>query len=102
MFKLKVGDEIIVRSGREKGKKSKIDKVYPNKNMIIAAGLNIYKRHKKATANTKAGIYEIARPINIAKIALICPKCSKPTRIHFSFEGKTKQRICAKCKGVLK
>ena len=101
MFKFKKGDEIIITSGRDKGKKSKIDKVLASENKIIASGINVYKRHKKVSQNKAAGIYEITRPIDVAKIAIICPKCSKPTKIGFKIDGKTKQRVCKKCKGSI-
>lgn len=101
MFKFKKGDEIIVTSGRDKGKKSKIDRVLSRENKIMASGINVYKRHKKVSQNKAAGIYEIIRPIDVAKIAIICPKCSKQTKVGFKIEGKTKLRICKKCKGTI-
>jgi large subunit ribosomal protein L24 len=101
MFKFKKGDEIRVISGRDKGKKSKIDKVITKENKIIASGINVYKRHKKVSPNKPAGIYESVRPIDVSKIAIICPKCNKPTKVGFKIEGKTKQRICKKCKGSI-
>lgn len=102
MFKYKVGDEVIVTTGRDRGKKGKIDKVLAYKNSIIVGGINVYKRHKKATRNRAAGIYEIARPMLVNKVAIICPKCTKATKISFVFQGKVKNRICKKCKGIFK
>lgn len=102
MFKFKVGDEIVVTAGRDKGKKGKVEKIYLRENKLSVAGVNVYKRHRKATRTTKSGIYETLRPITTANIALICPKCNKITRVGFSRDGKTKNRICKKCKGVLK
>lgn len=101
MFKFKVADLVLVTTGRDKGKKGKIEKVLTFDNKIRVAGVNIYKRHKKVTKNQAAGIYEITRPIDVAKIALICPKCQKQTRVGFVLEGKIKKRICKKCKGGL-
>lgn len=101
MLKFKKGDEVQIKTGRDKGKKGKIEKILKNENMIVVSGVNIYKRHRKATRNLKAGIYEITRPILPSKAALICPKCGKTTRVGFKFEGKTKNRICKKCKGVI-
>ncbi len=101
MYKLKVGDEVQIQIGRDKGKKGKIEKVYARENKVTVAGINVYKRHKKVTRNQAAGIYEIVRPIDASKVALICPKCGKLTRIGFKEDGKTKNRICKKCKGVI-
>jgi len=101
MFKFKVNDEVQVVSGRDKGKKGKVEKVLPFENKLIISGVNIYKRHRKATRNQSAGIYEVARPISVSKVRVICPKCAKLTRVGFIIEGKTKNRFCKKCKGSL-
>ena len=101
MYKFKKGDEVQITTGRDKGKKGKIEKILKNENMLVVSGVNIYKRHRKATRNLKAGIYEITRPILSSKVALICPKCGKTARVGIKLEGKTKNRICKKCKGVI-
>jgi len=77
MFKFKVGDEVLVTSGRDKGKKGKVEKVFPSEYKLVVSKVNIYKRHRKATRQRGAGIYEIARPISVSKVAIICPKCAK-------------------------
>ena len=99
MFKFKVGDEVQVTAGRDKGKKGKVQKIFPKLDKITVDSVNIYKRHKKVSRSQAAGIYEITRPVDVAKIALICPKCTKLTRVGFQVEGKNKVRICKKCKG---
>lgn len=101
MFKFKVGDEVVVTSGRDKGKRGKIAKVLVKEAKLVVEGLNIYKRHKKVSAKSPAGIYQIARPIPTANVAIVCPKCGKPTRVGFTYEGRTKYRICKKCQGRL-
>lgn len=101
MNKFKKGDEIQVTAGKDKGKKGKIEKVIATENKVVVGGVNTYKRHRKVTRSQPAGIFEVVRPIDIAKIALICPKCSKQTKVGFKLDGKTKQRICKKCKGVI-
>jgi large subunit ribosomal protein L24 len=101
MFKFKVGDEVVVTAGKDKGKKSKIEKILKAENKVVAPSVNIYKRHRKATRNQASGIYEVTRPLPVANIAIICPKCSKQTRVGFEIEGKSKYRICKKSKGRL-
>jgi len=101
MFKFKVSDEVLITAGRDKGKKGKIQKVLTGENKVVVTGVNIYKRHRKATRSQKAGIYEITRPVPVANVAIICPKCSKPTRVGFLTEGSVKFRICGKCKGKI-
>lgn len=101
MYKFRVGDEAIITAGRDKGKKGKIEKVFPKETKVVITGTNVYKRHKKVTRSQAAGIYDIQRPIPVANIAIICPKCGKQTRIGFKTEGKIKNRFCKKCKGVI-
>jgi len=101
MFKFKVGDEVQITAGRDKSKKGKIERIFLKENKVVVAGVNTYKRHRKVTRTQPAGIYEISRPLPVANIAIICPKCSKVTRVAFAIEGKTKNRICKKCKGVI-
>ena len=102
MFKYKAGDQVLITAGKDKGKKSKIEKVLPKENKLIIGGINVYKRHKKASRNEKAGIFEIIRPVPVSNVAIICPKCSKPTRVGFIETKTDKNRICKKCKGILK
>lgn len=101
MYKFKVGDQVQVRSGRDKGKSGKIEKILLKENKAVIGGINIYKRHKKISKNKPAGIFEVERPLPIPNAAIICPKCSKPTRIGFVIEGNVKNRICKKCQGRL-
>lgn len=101
MFKFKVGDEILITAGRDKGQKGKVQRVYLQESKLTVGGVNIYKRHKKATRNQGAGIFEVTRPISTAAVAIICSKCGKPTKVGFKVTGKTKERICKKCGGVI-
>jgi len=101
MFKFKIGDEVKITTGKDKGKTGKIEKIFAHENKLVVTGVNIYKRHKKVTKSEPAGIYEITRPIDVSKIALICPKCQKITKVGFELDVKSKKRICKICKGVL-
>lgn len=101
MLKLKVGDQVAVIAGKDKGKKGKIEKIFKRENKIIIAGVNVYKRHRKATKSRGSGIYEFPRPLIANNVSLICPKCTKKTKVGFETESKIKYRICKKCKGRL-
>lgn len=97
-MKLKKGDQIIVTIGKDKGRKGKIDSVDPKEATVVVPGLNIYKRHqKKRDEQHPGGIIEYARPFSMGKVALICPKCGKQTRIGYVVTKKDKERICKKC-----
>lgn len=100
--KLKKGDEVKVVVGKDKGKTGKIEKVMPDKNAVLVTGVNQYKRHFKARAHgQKSEIVTITKPLGIANIALVCPKCHLITRAGFLLTGDSKKRICRKCKGEI-
>lgn len=101
-MKLKKGDQVIITLGKDRGKKGKIEKVLSSKNAVVLPGLNTFKRHlKKRDEKNPGGIIEFTRPVSIANVSLICPKCGKPTRVGYSVNGKNKSRICRKCEATI-
>ena len=104
-MKIKKKDKVIVTAGKDKGKTAVVDKIFPRKGVVLLAGTNLYKKHLKPRGEGKpGGIVEIPRPLPIANIALICPKCGQPTRIGYQFSGKQKKeklRICRKCHNLI-
>ena len=99
MLKLKTGDLVKVMSGKDKGREGKIEKIFPKEGTVIIPEMNIFKKHVKGVSGQKGGIYDIPRPIPLAKIALVCPKCKKPTRVGFKFAGKERRKHCDKARG---
>lgn len=77
--KFKKGDQVLVTSGRDKGKTSEIVKLLPKKGAAIVKGIALYKRHRKATQNAAGGIIEAERPVPFAKLMLI--EAGKPVRV---------------------
>ena len=101
-MKIKKGDEIIVTVGKDRGKRGKVERVFAKENAVLVLGVNIYKRHaKKRDEKTPSGIIDFPRPLSLGKVALLCPKCKKPTRVGFITGDKEKQRICKKCKQLI-
>ena len=97
MIKFKTGDTVKITAGKDKGREGKIEKVIPSVLKILIPEVNIYKKHVKGFGDVKGGVYPIPRPMGFGKIALICPKCKKITRVGFKFAGEDKVRICKKC-----
>lgn len=97
MLKFRVGDKVKITAGKDKGREGEIERLFPGSSMALIPGINMYKRHVKGRPGQKGGIYDIPRPLSLAKIALICPKCKKPTRVGFKILGDEKIRICRKC-----
>jgi large subunit ribosomal protein L24 len=98
MLKFKVGDNVKVTSGKDKGREGKIEKIFPKAYLALIPGINEYKKHLKGTQGQKGGIYDIPRPLPFSNIALVCPKCNKVTRVGIRIVGSDKVRICVKCK----
>ncbi|OGY23776.1 MAG: 50S ribosomal protein L24 [Candidatus Woykebacteria bacterium RBG_13_40_7b] len=98
-MKLKVSDEVIVKIGKDKGKKGRIEKSYPKSNKLLVAGVNLYKKHvKKGKKTMQAGIIDIPKPISASNVTLVCPKCNLPTKVGYVFSDNKKLRSCKKCK----
>jgi large subunit ribosomal protein L24 len=97
-MKIKKGDQIIVTAGKDRGRKGKVDAVDPRGLTVTVPGVNIYKRHeKKKDEKRQGGILEFARPLPMGKVALVCPKCGKQTRVGYVVIKREKERICKKC-----
>ncbi len=93
MNRLSVGDQVIVISGNDKNKRGKITRVLREKNSVVVEGINVVKRHLKATPQRPGGVLEVEAPIHASKVMLVDPKTNKPTRVSYKLEDGKKQRI---------
>ncbi|MDP4001467.1 MAG: 50S ribosomal protein L24 [bacterium] len=101
-MKLLKGDNIIMLSGKDRGKKAKILAVIPESGKVILEGLNMIKRHTKPRQQGKSGqIVSKERAVSASSVAIICKSCGKATRVGYSIDGDTKIRICKKCKSAV-
>jgi large subunit ribosomal protein L24 len=97
MLKFKIGDTVKITVGKDKGREGKIEKIFPKEKTVIIPTANLFKKHVKGMGERKSGIYDIPRPLPFSKIALVCSKCKKITRVGFRILEKEKVRICRKC-----
>jgi large subunit ribosomal protein L24 len=99
---VKKGDTALVMSGKNKGKKGRVLSVSPVAEKVTIEGINIVKRHTKPSKKyAQGGIIEKEGPLHISNVMLVCPKCSKPTRIgNAVLDNGKKLRTCHKCKEV--
>lgn len=81
MLKFKIGDSVKITAGKDKGREGKIEKILVDAKKALIPGINLYKKHVKGFGDVKGGIYDIPRALNFGKIALVCPKCKKITRV---------------------
>lgn len=101
-MKLRVGDNVLVTAGKDKGRQGKIEKIFPKKGVVLVPGLNVYKKHKKGLGGQKGGIIEFSRPLQLANIALVCPNCGKQTRVGVMVDKTGEHsRVCRKCKKII-
>jgi large subunit ribosomal protein L24 len=97
-MKIKKDDTVSVISGKDKGKKGKVVRVFPKESRILVEGVNLRKKHRRAKKMGEKGqVITIASPIHVSNVMIVCPKCSKLTRIGATvIEGKA-YRMCKKC-----
>ena len=97
----KVGDEVVVITGSDKGKTGKIVRTLRDENRVVVEGVNIVKKAmKKKSQQDQGGIAEIEAPLNISNVAIVCKKCG-PTKIGYKIDGDKKIRVCRKCGDAL-
>jgi len=102
-MKIKKGDNIQIISGKDRGKRGKVLRIFPKNRKIIGEGLNIIKKHVRPKRSGEKGQrVEVPAPFSVSKVMLICSNCGKLTRIGYRLEKNNKVRICRKCKGEIK
>ncbi|MDO8471681.1 MAG: 50S ribosomal protein L24 [bacterium] len=91
MRKIKVGDTVIVRSGKDRTKIGQVEVIIAGRALVN--GINIVKKHQKKTAATpQGGIIEKSLPVHVSKLMLIDAKLKKPTRVRFQIDAGKKER----------
>jgi large subunit ribosomal protein L24 len=101
-MRLKKGDTVKVRTGKDSGKTGKVEKVLPKVGKVVVSGVNIYKRHVRKSSESKpGGIVDITKPLPVANVSLVCPRCGQVTRVGYQVVKKEKTRICRKCKETI-
>ncbi len=99
-IRLKVGDTVMVRTGKYKGKTGKITAVHPSENKVTVEGINIVKRHRKPTQfQPQGGIFEITKPIDVSKVGYYDSTAKKPSRIGFKLDKEGKKARVLKTSG---
>ena len=102
-MKIRKNDNVLVITGKDKGKKGKVRFAYPRKQKVIVEGINFIKKHSKARgAVRQAGIIDLEVPLDVSNVMLVCNKCNKPARVGFrKLEDDRKVRYCRVCGEVI-
>ena len=96
-MKIRKDDEVEVLTGKDRGKRGRVSRVIPEAGRVIVDGVNVAKRHQRATSATmQGGIIDKDMPIQVSNVAVVCSKCG-PTRVGYRGEGTDKTRVCRKC-----
>jgi len=101
---IRKNDNVLVTTGKDRGKRGRVLKVLPEKNRLVIEGVNFVKRHTKPNPqrNIKGGVVEREAALHASNVQLVCPECGKPTRLGRKVLGDgRKVRICRKCEGVV-
>jgi large subunit ribosomal protein L24 len=100
--KIKKGDRVVVTTGRDKGKKGEVIKVFPKENRALVSGINVVKRHQRQTAKVQGGIVNKEAAIHLSNLAHVDPKSGDATRIGFKILGDgRKVRVARKSGEVI-
>ena len=92
-FKIKKGDEVVVTTGRDKGRRGEVIEVRRSENRVLVQGCNIVKRHTRATQTNPGGIVNKEAPLHISNVSLIDPDSGKATRVGYEIKDGRKIRI---------
>jgi large subunit ribosomal protein L24 len=101
---IRKNDNVVVVTGKDRGKRGRVLKVVPEKNRLVVEGVNIIKRHTKPNPQrgVKGGLVEREAALHASNVQLVCPECGKPTRLGRRILGDGRNvRVCRKCEGVV-
>ena len=95
---IKKGDTVVVLSGKDKGKQGKVQSTKPAEAKVVVEGVNLVTCHTKPRRQgEEGGIVRREAALYASKVQVVCPKCSKPTRVAHKIEGGKKTRVCKHC-----
>ena len=101
--KIKRGDEVLVRRGKDRGARGKVLRLFPADGTAIVERINMAKKHTRANPSkqVQGGILEREAPIQVANLRLVCPECGKPSRVGLKrLEDGSVARVCKSCGGT--
>ncbi len=97
--KIRKGDRVVVTTGRDKGKKGEVLKVFPKEARALVSGVNMVKRHQRQTQRVQGGIINKEAPLHLSNIAHVDPKSGEATRVGFKVLGDGRKVRFAKKSG---
>ena len=103
MSRIRKGDIAAVLSGKDRGKTGKVLEIWPKAGRALVEKINLTKHfERRSQQNPSGGVVEREGTLALSKLALVCPKCRKPSRVGQQIEADgTKQRICRRCRQII-
>ncbi len=100
---IRKGDRVLVLSGKDRGKKSKVLRVLPRERRVVVEDVNMVKKHTRPTREMmQGGIIDQEAPIHVSNVMLICRHCGQPSRTGTKIlEGNRRVRLCKKCQEIV-
>ena len=92
-FRIKTGDTVIVIAGKDKGKTGNVSSIIKANDRVVVEGINMVKRHRKATQENPGKIDEKEASIHISNVAHLDPETGKATRVKYEFKDGVKRRL---------
>ena len=102
--RLRKNDQVMVIAGRDRGKRGKVLRIFPERNRAIIERINMIKRHTRPNPqqNIKGGLVEREGSIDVSNLMVVCSECDRPTRPrHKLLNDGRKVRVCHQCEGVI-
>jgi len=106
-IKIHKGDTVEVITGRDedKGKRGEVIKVLPDDSRVVVQGVNVRTKHQRQVQSggrtMNPGRVRFEAPIHLSNVMLVCPKCSKATRVGLTRDGEKVTRVCKKCQAMI-
>lgn len=102
-MRVRVGDNVLVTAGRDKGKTGRVERNYPRDNRVVVEGVNVVTKHMQGRPGVRqSGRIQMEAPLDASNVVLICNKCNQPTKTRITFlETGSRVRSCYKCQEVI-
>ncbi len=102
-MKIKKGDKVYIKTGKNKGEHGEVKKTYAEQERVLVEGVNLKKKHIRPKKKDEKGqVVEVAHPINVSNVQLICPQCGEKVRVGYERDDSgQKHRRCKKCEQLI-
>src|SRR5215216_139601 len=98
-FRVRRGDTVVVITGKDKGKRGEVEKVFPKKDRVVVTGVNVVTRHARPSQQNQEGLYTFEAPIHVSNVMLVDPDSGEPTKVGYRITDSGQKVRVAKSSG---